>query len=120
MGIFSCGVGIMALPGISHHTQSTNGEFILKDDSALSALTEGAKHKLEDWLALELTAERMAEDELLLVRNYVAGDFQELVEDFKGSWWDSPTMNFLLQAADPTQVDWQLHHWWDGNGPDLH
>jgi hypothetical protein len=122
MGIFSYEVRIMASPDISHHSRPAKGEFLLEDESALSALSEGAKHKLEDWLALELTAERMAEDELLLVRNYVASDMDEFVSDIKTGWcaWELGALGFLLEAADPTQVEWQKAHWWDGPADPLH
>jgi hypothetical protein len=122
MGIFSCEVRIMASSDISHHTRPAKGEFLLEDESTLSALSEGAKHKLEDWLALELTAERMASDELLLVRNYVASDVDAFVDDIQLGWqaWEFGTLQFLLKAADPTQVEWQQAHWWDSPDEPMH
>jgi len=112
----------MASSDISHHPRPAKGELILDDESALSALSEGAKHQLEDWLALELTAERMASDELLLVRNYVASDMNDFVSDIKTGWraWELGALGFLLEAADPTQVEWQKAHWWDAADENLH
>lgn len=112
----------MASSDISHHTRPAKGEFLLEDDSALSTLSEGARHKLEDWLALELTAERMAQDELLLVRNYVARDMNDFVGDIKTGWraWELGALGFLLEAADPTLVEWQTAHWWDSADEPLH
>lgn len=112
----------MASSDISHHPRPAKGEFLLEGEGALATLSEGTKHKLDDWLALELTAERMAQDELLLVRNYVASDVNEFVSDIKTGWsaWELGALSFLLEAADPTLVAWQEAHWWDSSEENMH
>ena len=105
----------MSASDIFHHAHLGEGELLLEDDSALATLPKALQNRLEDWLALELTAERMAQDELMLVGNYVAGDFQDFMLDIKGGWraWELTAFDFILRAADPTQVEWQQHAWWN-------
>ena len=72
------------------------------------------KHELDDLVKLELTAERMLGEEVDLAKAYIADDVQGVWADISGglSQWELITGEWLLSAADPTRVDWQLHHWW--------
>lgn len=88
--------------------------FELEDDSPASALGQGLYHQIEDWVALELTAEQMLADEFNRVTTYVA-------DDAKGFWgaikdrllpYELAAGELLISAADPTQVEWSQHHWW--------
>lgn len=112
----------MAATDIFHHAHIGEGELLLTDDSLKATVPAAVQHRIEDWLALELTAERMAQDELLLVRNYVASDVDDFVSDVKVGWraWELGALSFLLEAADPTLVEWQEAHWWDGPEENLH
>lgn len=75
---------------------------------------QGVKHELDDLVKLELTAERMLGEEVDLAKAYIADDVQGVWADISGglSQWELITGEWLLSAADPTRVDWQLHHWW--------
>lgn len=73
------------------------------------------KHEVDDLVKLELTAEQMLAEEVDLAKAYIS-------EDAHGFWGDMKlglaelevlTGDWLLSAADPTRVDWQLHHWWE-------
>jgi hypothetical protein len=112
----------MTATDIFHHAHVGNGELMLEDDSASATLPNAVQHKLEDWLALELTAEDMAKDELFLVGTYIAStpianDTRSFLQDIKGGLlaWELSTFDFILTAADPTQVEWQQTQWW-GDG----
>lgn len=97
-----------------HSAQLGNGESMLEDDSFASSLPKALQNKLEDWLALELTAERMAEDELVLIGGYIAKDTRNFIQDIRVGWqlWEQRAFDFLLAAADPTQREWLEYHWW--------
>jgi hypothetical protein len=84
-------------------------------DDPKSALTQGIYHKVEDWVALELTAEQMLSDEVNVVSTYVAGDARQMWEAIKDSLlpYELAAGQILLRAADPTQVEWSQGHWWD-------
>lgn len=87
----------------------------LADDDPASALTQGIYSKVEDWVALELTAEQMLSDEVDVVSTYVAGDARQLWGAIKDSLlpYELAAGQILLRAADPTQVEWSQSHWWD-------
>ena len=73
---------------------------------------------MEDWVALELTAEQMVTTEVGTLSTYVAGDARQMWEAIKDTLlpYELAAGYFLLRAADPTQVEWQQGHWWDGRG----
>ena len=89
-------------------------------------LQQAVEHELGDLVALELTAERMAEDEAALLGAYLSDD----AEKAKGFWhdlkdelmmWEISTGQLLLSAADPTRTDWHRHGWWQHDQDlDLH
>ena len=85
------------------------------NDNPASALTQGLYQKVEDWVALELTAEQMLSNEVNLVSTYMADDARQMWSAIKDSLlpYELAAGQMLLQAADPTQVDWSQHHWWD-------
>ena len=100
--------------------QENPGEYLLEieDDSSVSALSQGVYHQVEDWVALELTAEQMLSNEVGALSTYVAGDAKQMWEAIKDSFlpYELAAGHFLLRAADPTQVQWLQHHWWSGEG----
>jgi hypothetical protein len=115
----------MTATDIFHHAHVGAGELMLEDDSVAATLPNAVQNKVEDWLALELTAEDMAKDELFLVGTYIAStpianDTRSFLQDIKGGLlaWELNACDFILSAADPTQLEWQRAHWWDSNNVD--
>lgn len=113
----------MTATDIFHHAHVGNGELLLQDDSPMATLPNAVQHEIEDWLALELTAENMAKDELALVGTYItstpiADGTRSFLQDIKGGLtaWELSAFDFILTAADPTQLEWQQAHWW-GDSP---
>jgi len=98
--------------------QENPQEYLLEieDDSSVSALSQGIYHQVEDWVALELTAEQMLSGEVGAITTYVAGDAKQMWEAIKDSLlpYELSAGHFLLCAADPTQVEWLQGHWWNG------
>ena len=78
---------------------------------ALGAL----KHEVEDLVKLELTAEQMVGEEVDLAKAYIREDAQGIWSDMKLGLAELEviTGDWLLRAADPTRVEWQLNHWWE-------
>jgi len=103
----------MSASDIFHHAHIGNGELMAVSDSPLAAIPAAVQHKLEEWLALELTAERMAQDELTLVARYVANDLRGFVRDIKGGLraWELAACDYMLLAADPTRIEWAQYPW---------
>ena len=106
-------------PGSHSATNSfhaTKADSSLMDDSAAAfgSFKQGVEHEVDDLVKLELTAERMLGEEVDLAKAYIADDVHGVWADISGglSQWELITGEWLLSAADPTRVDWQLHHWW--------
>ena len=89
--------------------------FELEDDSARAALGQGLYHQVEDWVALELTAEQMLADEFTTVTTYVTDDARQFWDAIKDKLlpYELAAGQFLISAADPTLVEWWQHSWWD-------
>lgn len=89
--------------------------FELEDDSPTAALSQGVYHTVEDWVALELTAEQMLENRVNLVTAYAAEDARNMWEAIKDNLlpYELVVGQYLLKAADPTQVEWLQSHWWE-------
>ncbi len=87
----------------------------IEEDSSVSALSQGVYHQVEDWVALELTAEQMLSNEVGTLTTYVAGDAKQMWEAIKDSLlpYELAAGQFLLRAADPTQVEWFQGQWWN-------
>lgn len=93
---------------------------------ALVTLQQGVEYEVNDFVALELTAEEMIENEASLLGAYISDDAQRvqgfwhelkeellLLELSAGEW--------LLSAADPTSLEWQRAHWWQADDePKIH
>jgi hypothetical protein len=98
--------------------QENPQEYLLEieDDSSVSALSQGVYHQVEDWVALELTAEQMLSNEVGTLSSYVAGDAKQMWAAIKDTLlpYELAAGQFLLRAADPTQVEWLQGHWWGG------
>lgn len=94
----------------------------LDDGSPSSTLSQGWYSQFEDWVALELTAEQMLKNEVNVVTTYAAGDAHNMWEAIKDSLlpYELAAGQFLLKAADPTQVEWLHGHWWDNEDTALH
>lgn len=93
-------------------------------DNPLDTVRLGAAHRMEGLIQLELTAERMVEDEAMLINAYLTDD----VQNAKGFWrefkddmdvLELEVGQWLLSAADPTRVEWQDKHWWGSEEDDL-
>ncbi|RYY04971.1 MAG: hypothetical protein EOO53_01240 [Gammaproteobacteria bacterium] len=99
----------------------TPGHLLVNDDPA-TALSQGLHYQVEDWVALELTAEQMLGDEVNLVSTYVAEDSRQFWDAVKETLlpYELAAGQILLRAADPTQVEWLHNHWWEHQEPALH
>ena len=104
-----------AFPPKSPGVKTPNYSLEMVDDRADSALSQGLYHQIQDWVALELTAEQMLNDEMTIVSTYVTNDAHHMWETIKESLlpYELSVGQMLLQAADPTQVEWLQSHWWD-------
>ncbi len=91
-------------------------------DSTGSALSQGLYHQVQDWVALELTAEQMISDEMNVVTTYVADDAHHMWETIKETLlpYELAAGQLLLRAADLTQVEWLQNHWWDDSNSTPH
>ena len=89
----------------------------LEDDSPTSALTQGLYHQVENWVALELTAEQMLGSQVNTVTAYAADDARHMWQVIKDNLlpYELAVGHFLLTAADPTQVEWLQSHWWNSD-----
>jgi hypothetical protein len=94
----------------------------IEDDTSTSALSQGLYHQVEDWVALELTAEQMVVNEVNTVTTYVASDAKQMWNAIKDVLlpFELAAGQFLMSAADPTQVEWLQHHWWEDQDKALH
>lgn len=92
------------------------------DTDALASFSEGLSHELEDLVKLELAAEQMLGEEVDLARAYINEDTQGVWSELKAELyqWELVAGDWLLSAADPTRVDWQVHHWWGDDETHLH
>ena len=79
-----------------------------------SGTMNAIKHEVDDLVLLELTAEQMLGEEVDLAKAYISEDTHGLWQDMKLGLTEFEVMtgDWLLQAADPTRVDWHEHHWW--------
>lgn len=94
-----------------YHAIQPDLPFSPEENGALGAL----KHEVDDLVKLELTAEQMVGEEVDLAKAYIREDAQGIWSDMKLGIAELEliTGDWLLRAADPTRVDWQLHHWWE-------
>ena len=75
----------------------------------------GSTDAIDDLVKLELTAEQMLGEEVDLAKAYVREDAQGFWGDMKLGLTELEVMtgDWLLQAADPTRVEWRLNNWWE-------
>lgn len=94
-----------------YHAIQPDLPFGAEETGALGAL----KHEAEDLVKLELTAEQMVGEEVDLAKAYIREDAQGIWSDMKLGLTELEliTGDWLLRAADPTRVEWQLNHWWE-------
>lgn len=94
-----------------YHAIQPDLPFGAEETSALGAL----KHEVDDLVKLELTAEQMVGEEVDLAKAYIREDAQGIWGDMKLGLAELEliTGDWLLRAADPTRVEWQLNHWWE-------
>ena len=73
------------------------------------------QHEVDDLVKLELAAEQMLGEEVDLAKAYIREDTQSIWTDMKLGLAELEfiTGDWLLRAADPTRVEWQLNHWWE-------
>ena len=86
-----------------------------QSDLPFKANEAGLKQEVDDLVKLELTAEKMLGEEVDLAKAYIREDAQGVWGDLKLGLTELETItgDWLLQAADPTRVEWQLNHWWE-------
>lgn len=101
-----------------YHVSQLDLPFSPEETGALGAL----KQEVDDLVKLELTAEQMLGAEVDLAKAYIREDAHSLWADMKLGLYELEliTGDWLLRAADPTRVDWQLHHWWGDDEAHLH
>lgn len=94
-----------------YHPIQPDLPFGLEENTALGAL----KHEVDDLVRLELTAEQMVAEEVDLAKAYIREDAQGIWSDMKLGFAELEliTGDWLLRAADPARVEWQLNHWWE-------
>lgn len=96
--------------------------FVADEAGALAVIKDGLEHEVGDLIKLELTAEQMLQDEAQLMRDYVADDAKGFWKDIKEGFveWELTAGEYLLAAADPTRVEWQLTHVWGDEESQFH
>jgi len=96
--------------------------FVADEAGALAVIKDGLEHEVGDLVKLELTAEQMLQDEVQLVRDYVADDARSFWKDIKEGFaqWELTAGEYLLAAADPTRVEWHLSHVWGDEESQFH
>ncbi len=109
----------------THNTSQTPQlplPFAAEEVGALAVIKEGLEHEVDDLVKLELTAEQMLQDEVQLVRDYVADDAKSFWHDLKEGLvqWELTAGEYLLAAADPTRVEWQLTQVWGDEESQFH
>ncbi len=94
-----------------YHSHQIDLPFSAGESSAIGAL----KHEVDDLVKLELTAEQMVGEEVDLAKAYIREDAQGIWSDMKLGLSELELIagDWLLRAADPTRVEWQLNHWWE-------
>lgn len=112
----------MKHPNNPYHPAPVDFPFSEEETGAIGTFKQGLEHEVEDLVKLELTAEQMLGTEVDLAKAYLRDDASHVWVDLKEGWhfWESATGEWLLTAADPTRLDWQLHHWWGDNEVHLH
>jgi hypothetical protein len=105
-----------------YQTKPQNYLLEMEDGNPVSTLTHGLYSQFEDWVALELTAEQMLGNEIKTVTTYVAGDAHQMWDAIKDTLlpYEWAAGQFLLKAADPTQVEWLQARWWHSDDAALH
>ena len=88
----------------------------------LELLRDGTSQEIDDLVKLELAAEEMIDEERALLGAYLSEDANKVRSfwhEFKGEveLLEFEVGQWLLSAADPSRVDWQISHWWDSDDP---
>jgi hypothetical protein len=80
-------------------------------EGALTDLKIGLEYQLGDFIKLELTAEQMLEEELVLVQDYLTVDTKHFFSDLKNEvlYWEKQAGQALLSISDPDRFEWYLH-----------
>lgn len=101
-----------------YHLSQADLPFSPEETGALGVF----KQEMGDLVKLELAAEQMLGEEVDLAKAYIHEDAHSIWADLKLGLheWELITGDWLLRAADPTRVDWQLHHWWGDDETHLH
>lgn len=87
------------------------------DSGALKKLRDSFRREVEELVDLELDVEDLAQRKASLLKQYLKADASEAKhfwEDLKEeiSEWEGYMGQWVLQAADPTQLDWvRLDHY---------
>lgn len=93
-----------------------------EETGALGAFKQGLEREVDGLVRLELTAEQMLGEEVDLAKAYIREDANHVWVDLTAGWrfWESAAGEWLLTAADPTRLDWELHRWWGDDEVHLH
>lgn len=100
-------------PTNPYHSNSLPAD--VEEAGALNSFKDGLSYGVDDLVKLELTAEQMVVEEVDLAKAYIREDAQGIWSDMKLGLTELEliTGDWLLRAADPTRVEWQLNHWWE-------
>jgi hypothetical protein len=101
-----------------YHASQPDLPFSPEETGALGAF----RQEVDDLVKLELTAEQMLGEEVDLAKAYIHEDAHGIWADMKLGLYELELIagDWLLRAADPTRLDWQLHHWWGDDEAHLH
>lgn len=113
---------VSASPSNPYHLNRNEQSYNPGDSGALGDFKSGFTHEVDDLVKLELAAEQMMGDEVLLAREYVKDDTGHFWHDLKEGFinWELTAGQMLLSVADPTRVEWQEHHWWGDEDNQFH
>lgn len=100
-----------------YHSTPVDAPFNSEGGGAAHQFQQAIEQDVEALVRLELAAEQLLAEEVNLARAYLEEDSQHIWAEIKDGLhhWEQMTGNWLLSAADPSQLNWQLNHWWDQN-----
>lgn len=99
-------------------SNSAGYQLLPSSSDEASSLLGGVHHQIDDWVRLELTAEQMLQEELMLVSVYVTDELNETQKDLES--WEWMAGQWLMRAADPAKIAWHVNGWWCAGGKSAH
>ena len=105
-----------------YHSTPMDYPFSAEETGALAGVQQALEHEVDELVRLELVAEQMLVEEVDLAKAYLEDDSQHVWADLREGLqrWEVVAGEWLLSAADPSRVNWQLNHWWGDDEVHLH